>query len=210
MEIISRTEAITRGLRKYFTGDPCRNGHLAQRYTQSSTCEDCLKATKGTIIDGAERIKLLQDKLTLERDKFEFRRQIHKERGTAADHREIIGRMIKTKIRARAADMDFIYDAALAFANLRSKLINRRDVVLAYAPKNSMWGLRCFPADLDAIQEFSNSIWQERGGDLPQGEGTSVTANQRGALDIAEARRRALESAEREAAALEEPPAWKP
>lgn len=42
MKIITRQQAITDGLNKYFTGEPCRNGHTAERYTHSSTCQSCI------------------------------------------------------------------------------------------------------------------------------------------------------------------------
>ncbi|PKP70967.1 MAG: hypothetical protein CVT82_04170 [Alphaproteobacteria bacterium HGW-Alphaproteobacteria-4] len=32
MEIISRADAKARGLHNYFTGVPCKNGHVAERY----------------------------------------------------------------------------------------------------------------------------------------------------------------------------------
>lgn len=42
MEIVNRADAIKRNLREYFTGLPCKNGHLAKRYTQSSACYECI------------------------------------------------------------------------------------------------------------------------------------------------------------------------
>lgn len=43
MDIISRDEAGARGLSKYFTGFPCRYGHLAERYTCNTRCLGCVK-----------------------------------------------------------------------------------------------------------------------------------------------------------------------
>lgn len=42
MEIITRSDAMARGLNKYFTGKPCPKGHVAQRYVQSSACQACV------------------------------------------------------------------------------------------------------------------------------------------------------------------------
>lgn len=42
MQIITRRDAISQKLTKYFTGELCRNGHLAERYTSSAVCKDCL------------------------------------------------------------------------------------------------------------------------------------------------------------------------
>lgn len=44
MEIITRKEAIERGLKHYYTGVPCkRGGHVTERVTSSSTCCECTR-----------------------------------------------------------------------------------------------------------------------------------------------------------------------
>lgn len=40
---MSRKEAIKKGLKKYFTGKLCKNGHIAERYTTSKGCTECAK-----------------------------------------------------------------------------------------------------------------------------------------------------------------------
>ncbi len=52
LEIITRAEAKAQGKNKYFTGVKCRNGHLAERYVQSSTCEECIRESRKIIIAG--------------------------------------------------------------------------------------------------------------------------------------------------------------
>jgi 5-methylcytosine-specific restriction endonuclease McrA len=44
-EIIERAEARAQGLMYYFTGRPCKHGHIAKRLT-SGNCVECLKAWK--------------------------------------------------------------------------------------------------------------------------------------------------------------------
>jgi hypothetical protein len=43
VEIISRREAIERGLGRYFTGEACKHGHVAERRTVNSTCVACIR-----------------------------------------------------------------------------------------------------------------------------------------------------------------------
>ena len=45
MEIITRQEAIAQGFRRYFTGEPCRRGHLAERRINGA-CIECTRKTK--------------------------------------------------------------------------------------------------------------------------------------------------------------------
>lgn len=41
MEIISKKEAKELGLARYFTGKPCKNGHVSETYTSSGKCCTC-------------------------------------------------------------------------------------------------------------------------------------------------------------------------
>lgn len=48
MEIMKWSEAKQLGIKKYFTGKPCKQGHLAERSTSNGTCIECAiaKVTK--------------------------------------------------------------------------------------------------------------------------------------------------------------------
>lgn len=41
MEVIERHDAARKKLRKYFTGKPCRKGHVGERYTTNGGCVKC-------------------------------------------------------------------------------------------------------------------------------------------------------------------------
>ena len=41
MDIITRKEAKRDNLKKYYTGKPCKRGHLSERHTDSGTCIEC-------------------------------------------------------------------------------------------------------------------------------------------------------------------------
>jgi hypothetical protein len=43
MEILNRVDAIAIGSYKYFTGKPCKHGHVAERYTKTCVCVECHK-----------------------------------------------------------------------------------------------------------------------------------------------------------------------
>lgn len=44
MQARSKAEAIALGLNTYYTGKPCKHGHLAHRYTSGAKCSECVKA----------------------------------------------------------------------------------------------------------------------------------------------------------------------
>lgn len=43
MEIISRKEAKSLGIKRYYTGKPCPHGHVEPRYTHNGECEACAR-----------------------------------------------------------------------------------------------------------------------------------------------------------------------
>ena len=43
-EIITRKEALSKGLKRYFTGKACKHGHVAERVTSTKTCVECKRA----------------------------------------------------------------------------------------------------------------------------------------------------------------------
>ena len=46
MNLISPKEAKENNIKFYFTGNPCRNGHVANRYTSDGGCESCRKGSQ--------------------------------------------------------------------------------------------------------------------------------------------------------------------
>lgn len=45
-EIITRAEAKEQGLTYYFTGKPCKRGHLSKRQTSNGSCQSCVSQWK--------------------------------------------------------------------------------------------------------------------------------------------------------------------
>jgi hypothetical protein len=44
MDIITRKQAREQGLTRYFTGKPCKNGHIAERFASKGICLECNRA----------------------------------------------------------------------------------------------------------------------------------------------------------------------
>jgi hypothetical protein len=58
MEIISREEARQKGLVRYYTGKPCKHGHICERFTKSMHCLECGKVrSKKYVQQNPERRK---------------------------------------------------------------------------------------------------------------------------------------------------------
>lgn len=42
MNIVTRSQAIIRGMKRYFSGRKCIRGHMGDRYTSGGRCVECL------------------------------------------------------------------------------------------------------------------------------------------------------------------------
>lgn len=56
-EVISKKEAIEKGLKKYFTGIPCKRGHVVNRHVVSGVCEECLRTYNREIYSKKPEVK---------------------------------------------------------------------------------------------------------------------------------------------------------
>ena len=45
-QLTLRQDAISQGKSVYFTGKPCKNGHIDQRYTSSGGCLECFRLAR--------------------------------------------------------------------------------------------------------------------------------------------------------------------
>lgn len=43
-EILSRRDALLLGLKRYYTGKPCKYGHDAERFVANGGCVECVQA----------------------------------------------------------------------------------------------------------------------------------------------------------------------
>ena len=60
MKIVTRQEALSQGLKFYFTGKPCKQGHVNLRYTSGASCKACtdaraLKSYRDNIEEGKKK-----------------------------------------------------------------------------------------------------------------------------------------------------------
>ena len=58
--VISRAEAKAQGMKRYFTGKPCKHGHVAERNTRLAYCYECSKE-KSKLFHLENRDKILEE-----------------------------------------------------------------------------------------------------------------------------------------------------
>ncbi len=62
MNVISHEDALSKGLTRYFTGKPCKQGHICERYISSKGCIECQKEYQNTRFVSPEYKKIKRER----------------------------------------------------------------------------------------------------------------------------------------------------
>jgi hypothetical protein len=207
MEILTRQQAIEKQQVSYFTGVPCKRGHISERWTRNGGCKKCM----------------YPDFIAV----------------GGISNKDIHFGMAIRKFRFQATDIQNFKTVLWGISILRRKELQAADFetkrLIKVAPGKEgtysypLWifledepYLRGIEKEWNSATSEKEQTWGEPLGfrQMQPGEilwpelatppvAASVPAPPVGSWDGAQARRRALEAAEREANALEEPPEWK-
>jgi hypothetical protein len=138
-EVISRSEAIRRGLNQYFTNVPCKNGHTTYRYTASGSCSACIRSY------GAP-VEQLQSRAAL--------------RAKLAD-------LVSFRTRVADIDLGFISQMVLASVQAREAGASMRDVFktgpgVKRVETSGIHSFNCFAEDLEQLRAAAVKIFDSR------------------------------------------------
>lgn len=109
--IINRADAKVRQLSQYFTGFPCKNGHLTYRYTSSGACSGCIRANNNPV----------HDQSTIER-------------------KEAKAQLVQVRLRCHDVDREALAAAAWALVVMRYPALTMGDVDPRLLPKDKVGG----------------------------------------------------------------------
>lgn len=135
MDILTRPEAREKGLKTYYTGKPCRNGHDSYRYTQSGTCAQCVKAANNVVVDPVAAV-----------------RKAAKER------------MLMVKIRGFMEDRDALAAAAYCLAATHEPQLTQGDVDPRLLPQGkepagtALFSFMCFDEDVGTLRQIADGM----------------------------------------------------
>ena len=66
--IVTREEALALGLNKYFTGNPCKRGHVAFRYLPGNSCSECLAMRRQSLSWREKQARYMTDWMSKNRE----------------------------------------------------------------------------------------------------------------------------------------------
>lgn len=96
MDIISKQDAVSRGLIYYFTGKPCKRGHVSKRYVGNSACAYC-KNEHNKIRNQQYDIKMRLREYQVKYDTSEKGKELRRKRQQSADAKKRASDKIKAK-----------------------------------------------------------------------------------------------------------------
>lgn len=79
MEKLSRLAAQVRGEKFYFTGEPCKNGHISKRYTKTYNCLECQRERRSDPDELNKRNAALWNRYRDDPEYAESRREYNRE-----------------------------------------------------------------------------------------------------------------------------------
>lgn len=160
MLIISRKDAAAAGEGQYFTGKPCKYGHIATRYTQSGTCSVCVSTASAATRSASRQnragaVALRQSEL----EKLSARRQAKV---------DAIKSLNTIKIPAHARDVATVFDTAVELCLAAYPCLDRSDVLPDRVP---LKGLPLYRVHVPAEQEqllrdIADALYQAHGVDV--------------------------------------------
>lgn len=145
MTIITRQEAITAKLSRYFTGVPCKRNHICERYTQSSVCIECLHPK----FEAADIAARKQARLQVEEEKYV--------------RRFAVARLDKLRIGVYTPNLPQVRDLVYALTVAREPILQPEDTQAPCRPQyrgpnTFLHAFRLHREDFDTVIAFNNAL----------------------------------------------------
>lgn len=144
MEIVTRKQAVDGRLNMYYTGQPCKNGHVAARYTQSGGCKGCIAEAVAGV-----------------------RRAVGTTRNTP-ERQAQLDALVPIRLRAHPLDEATLLDTAAALTLSRRPLLVATDVVgvrKGIKPEGGtmLYVVNVDVADVQMLRDMQNAMLTARG-----------------------------------------------
>ena len=153
--IVNRADAKVRQLSQYFTGIPCKNGHLTYRYTSSGACSGCIR----------EHNKPPSDQTTRAR-------------------REAKALLVQVRLRCYEVDRDALAAAVWSFAMMRNPVVTLGDVDPRLLPQDKtagtgLYAFYCHSEDVPQVRQLADGMLKGHSIDANAGRAKAIEAAQR-------------------------------
>lgn len=161
MEIKTRKQAMLDGENTYFTGKPCKHGHMNYRYVQSGSCYDCINGDRivgnsPTAIAREARLKASAEALRERERDAAIVQQARLARVNAKNS------LVQVKLYCRDADLELFEATAYAFAVMRFPELLPSDVwpgiIHAKYDGGALYKVNAHVDDVEALRDLDRSL----------------------------------------------------
>ena len=153
MEIKTRKQAMLDGENTYFTGTPCKNGHITYRYSQSGSCHDCINGHKISAESHAARARELR---------------LSETAATLRTKLDAKAALVLVRVRIIPKIREQVSLAAFALASMRYPCLTTLDVDPELVPTDrhagsgqALYAFYCHDEDIDALRTIAASMLRD-------------------------------------------------
>lgn len=159
-----RARAKAAGLTRYFTGRPCKHGHLAERLTSCAKCADCLKIamkrkrrTPGTVQHASRKAYRKRQKSIGGSQRANYLRSNKRwlTSDSPAAHAKRLGKTLRSRLYRALRAQNPGARAGLAARDLGCTLIELREYLVSLLPAGLSWEDRGNTWELDHKRPLS-------------------------------------------------------
>ena len=159
MDIKTRKQAMMAGENTYFTGKPCKNGHMSYRYVQSGACYDCINSTRVSVDSPTAKA----------------REQRLQQAATVLQAKNLVKENLAlVKVRIFAQEREGVALAAYALAAMRFPTLSPSDIDPKVAPTNrelsgtALYSFYCHDEDIAALRAAAAATFNKYPTDIEQ------------------------------------------
>lgn len=140
-QILSRAQALSSNSARYFTGQPCRRGHYAERYTVNGGCVECMAQNNNAVREE----KVLGSN----------------------PRRDAVEQLAKVGMRLYHEDVPAFTELATAMVVARFPILTRQDVVgkagpTACAAGTGFYPFRVHPDEVQMLRDVASAYRSAR------------------------------------------------
>lgn len=209
MTFSTRKAALAAGSPTYFTGNPCKHGHISYRYTQSGGCRECINGAVIGKNDPENLISITESKLEYMRAKHAAAEMVEAARlkmmadtqirkispenadviRYASARRTVKENLTLTKVRVFDAERSGIALVAYGLAVMRFPELQPADIDPQLPPVHrepagtAMHSFYCHPDDVQALRQAAADTFARYPTDIQARRAQALQS----ALDLAEA-----------------------
>lgn len=165
MDKMARKDAAAAGIGQYFTGKPCKYGHVTYRYTQSGACAECVSIAAATsrqvARDAAPRVRarLAEQRQQMLAPVLAART----ERQAAKDA------LAEIRVPIHVQDLETVFETAVGLCLAAHPCLERADVWPSSKPVrggNPLYLVKVPPEHAALMHSIASQLWSAKGPDL--------------------------------------------